>query len=118
MKFDAKLTIHDIEKSISKRGLGNKGLVQMYVDSEVLRLSDPYIPMDTGTLKLSGVRHTIIGSGEVIYRTPYAKKMYYGDGYRFQGAPMRGARWFERMKADRKQDILRGAAKIAGGKAE
>jgi hypothetical protein len=30
---------------------------------------------------------------------------------------MRGAYWFERMKANHKEEILKGAAKIAGGRA-
>jgi hypothetical protein len=30
----------------------------------------------------------------------------------FHGAPKRGAFWFERLKADKKDQILRGAAKI------
>lgn len=32
--------------------------------------------------------------------------------------PQAGKMWFERMKADHKDDILRGAARISGGKAE
>ena len=40
---------------------------QKFVDSEVLRLSDPYIPMQSGMLKTSGILGTTIGSGEVIW---------------------------------------------------
>ena len=32
--------------------------------------------------------------------------------------PLAGKMWFERMKADRKKEILQGAAKVAGGTAE
>lgn len=37
----------------------------------------------------------------------------------YTGAPMRGKKWFERMKADHKDDILRGAQALVdrGGKA-
>ena len=114
--MDTKFIIHDIQKSLSKRGLEERGKVQQYIDSEVLRLTDPYIPMDTGELKRSGTRNTQIGSGEVHYKTPYAKRMYYNPQYKFQGAPMRGAYWFERMKANHKTQILQGAAKVAGAK--
>lgn len=89
---------------------------QKFVDSEVLRLSDKYVPMDKGTLKGSGTRHTRIGAGEVVYRTPYAKRLYYNPQYNFQGAPTRGGYWFERMKNDSKAQILKGAARITGGK--
>ena len=92
------------------------GQVQRYIDSEVLRLSDPYVPMDTGIAKSSGTRHTRIGSGNVIYKTPYIRKIYYNSHFNFQGAPMRGAYWFERMKSDHKMNILKGAAKLAGGR--
>lgn len=51
---------------------------QAFVDSEVLRLCDPYIPFDSGVLKGSGVISTVIGNGEVIWNTPYAKYQYYG----------------------------------------
>lgn len=104
----------DLNKLVGKRGLDTRGRVQQFIDSEVLRLTDKYVPMDIGNLKNSGTRHTIVGSGEVRYRTPYARNMYYGDSYTFQGAPMRGARWFERSKADNKDAILRGASRIAG----
>lgn len=88
---------------------------QSFVDSEVLRYSDPYTPMDTGMLKLSGQLGTVIGSGEVKYIAPYARRLYYGKTMNFQGAPQRGALWFERMKIDHKDAILRGAERIAKG---
>ena len=34
----------------------------------------------------------------------------------YEGAPQRGAKWFERMKAQNRNEILKGAAKIAAGK--
>lgn len=110
---------------------GRYDRAQMFVDSEVLRLSDPYIPMQTGMLKKSGILGTVIGSGEVIYNAPYARYLYYGKlmvgrapkvltaknlTYRGEdGTPARGAFWFERMKKDKKSQILDGARRIAGG---
>ena len=116
MSFKTKVLIHDIQKSIAKRGLEVQGRVQQFIDSEVLRLTDPYVPKDRGILKESGTQHTKIGSGKVIYRTPYARRMYYNPQYNFQGAPMRGAYWFERFKANHRDEVLRGAKKIAGAK--
>ena len=99
-------------KPLDRRNLEQ---AQKYVDSEVLRRCDPYIPKDTGELIRSGIRETRVGSGQVKYRTPYARRWYY-EHARFQGAPMRGNHWFERMKAaGGKNAILRGAAKIMGG---
>jgi hypothetical protein len=101
---------------------------QIFVDSEVLRLSDPYIPFQSGMLKKSGILGTEIGSGTVVWNAPYARYLYYGKAMggvapkhilnknlTYNGAPRRGAFWFERMKSDKGKQILRGAARIAGG---
>ena len=45
---------------------------QKFVDSEVLRLDAPYMPIDTGMLIRSGELGTVVGSGEVNYVAPYA----------------------------------------------
>lgn len=88
---------------------------QKFVDSEVLRRCDPFVPKDTGELIRSGIRETRLGSGRVVYRTPYARKWYYKPA-NFQGAPKRGNYWFERMKnSGGKEAILRGLAKKTGG---
>lgn len=110
------VTVKSPEWSAQKRSLGKGLRAQRFVDSEVLRLSDPLVPMDSGQLKSSGTRNTRIGQGLVRYATPYASRMYYNPQYHFSGAPNRGAFWFERMKRSNKQAILRGAARITGGK--
>ena len=111
--------------------------VQAAVDQAVLKHSTPYIPLDTGKLFQSGVQGTKVGSGEVVWQGPYARYLYYGILYvspttgsswakegekkiptnqelKYHGDGKRGKLWFERMKADHKQDILneaRGAMK-------
>ena len=87
---------------------------QEFIDSECLRLCDQFVPKDTGILKQSGIMHTVIGSGELRYRTVYARRWYYMPAA-FQEAPQRGNYWFERMKQQYKDKILTGAKKIAGG---
>lgn len=87
---------------------------QKFVDSEVLRYSDKYIPMDTGMLKKSGTLGTVVGSGNIQYIAPYARKQYHFGrmpGTSSTGAE-RGRLWFARMKAAHKKDILEGAKKI------
>lgn len=93
--------------------------VQAYVDNAVLLYCTPYIPMRTGMLMRSGELGTVVGSGEVCYVAPYAHRLYYGTHFNFNHTahPNAGALWFERMKIDRKGDILRGAAAKAGGTA-
>lgn len=98
---------------------------QIFIDNEVLRLSNPYIPMQSSLLQKSGILGTVPGSGKVVYNAPYAKYQYYGKvmvgrapkqltdkDIVYHGAPKRGAFWFERMKSDKKEQILKGAAKF------
>ena len=92
--------------------------VQVFIDNEVLRKCDPYVPMDTGMLKKSGILGTVVGSGEVIYIAPYARIQYYnnkGTGNNNKSG-LRGPYWFERMKADHKNQIFEDAKKkLEGG---
>jgi len=107
---------------------GRYSKAQMFVDSEVLRLSEPYLPFQSGMLRTSGILGTVIGSGEVVWNSPYARYLYYGKvmvgkapkkvtnkDLTYYFAPMRGAFWFERMKKDKGQSILDKSAIIAGG---
>lgn len=111
-KFD-----FDNVKALKKRDLETGGKVQSYIDSECIRRMDPYTPKDVGTLIGAATTQTSIGSGKIVQQTPYAKRWYY-EPANFQGAPMRGNRWFERMKSSHKDSILRGAASIAGAKSK
>ena len=100
----------DIE-ILKRRNLETGGLVQVYIDSEVISLSKPYVPFDTGYLSKSADASEI-GSGLVEYVAPYAKRQYYEN----KGDGLRGKMWVDRMKADRLDEIVSGVAKIAGGK--
>lgn len=84
---------------------------QRYLDQEVIRVCSPYVPHDTGTLEGSAETSTEIGSGTVTWSTPYAAKQYY-EG---KSNSMRGARWFDRAKADHENEWKDGIAKILGG---
>ena len=52
------------------------------------------------------------------YATPYIRYIWSHPEWNFNGAPMRGAYWAQRSWADNGDDIVRGAAQIAGGHAE
>jgi len=147
--FDVELDFGPVEQILEDRGLNPMGLVQRYIDSEVIRYCDPKVPFRTGMLKDSALISTVIGSGMVVYATPYARYMFMGEvmgpnipirdsgtgaitGWRsppgkpkyltgrqinYNGAPERGAHWVERMAAEHLDDIVRGAAILAGGTA-
>lgn len=79
---------------------------QEFVDSECLRYMNPRTPRRTGMLIKSGTLGTVIGSGSIEYLAPYARRQYYEHRSK--------ARWFETMKASKKDVIREGAEKLAG----
>lgn len=116
MKIKTKVLVN-AAKVAKQRGLGMGGRAQQFIDSEVLRLCEPYVPRRNSDLIKSGTRSTVIGQGRVIYDTPYARRWYY-EPADFNEAPKRGNYWFDRMMNEGgKEAILTGAAKICGGKA-
>lgn len=119
-KIKVTLTVAPQDVMLSRRNLQKGGKVQKYIDSEVLRCCDSYVPFRTGKLKQSGITATVVGSGSVHYNTPYARKNYYENkGLGKQGTAKGGKRgrlWFERMKPDHVPGILKGVKRIAGAK--
>lgn len=115
---------------------------QKYVDSECIRLMVQYTPARNNLLYKSAVLGTKIGSGHIYYQSPYARYQYYGivfgpnipiyeQGkivgfysppkkyktnrrlkYDKTRHPKAQARWFETMKTNHKEQILRGTAAI------
>lgn len=117
--------------------------VQKFVDSECIRLMVPYTPARNNILYKSPTLGTKIGSGKIYYVSPYARYQYYGklmvssvtgSAYASHGEkkvltgkdlhydttrhPQSTSFWFERMKAEKGETILRGAARLAGGTAK
>ena len=45
---------------------------QRFIDSECMRLMDPYTPFDKGTLK--SAPNIQSGGGKIVQQTPYAKR--------------------------------------------
>lgn len=118
LQFDAVLKMDGLQDILDRRGLGTGGRVQKFVDSEVIRYCDSKVPFRTGVLKDSALTASVVGEGLVVYSAPYARKMYFNPQFSFNEAPERGAYWFERTMAEHKDDIVRGAAALAGGRAK
>lgn len=134
------LEMKSIRQLCEERGIQVTGRTQKYIDQEVIRLMDPYTPNLTGTMIKTAALGTKIGSGEVNQIAPYARYQYYGKlmvssitGSAWSHGESKvltdidlvhnksrnhlaGPFWFERMKADKKEQILRGAQKVAGGR--
>ena len=79
---------------------------QEFVDSECLRYMNPLTPRLTGFMIKSATLGTVIGSGSIEYLAPYARRQYYEHKEK--------AKWFETMKASKKDVIMKGANRIAG----
>lgn len=118
VKYDYELDLSGLRDILKECGLKPGGAVQMYLDNTIIQLAEPYVPFRMGALRESAELNTVIGQGEIVYATPYAKRMYYHPEYDFNGAPMRGAHWVERMWADRGDEIIKSVAEKAGGTAK
>lgn len=125
--------IKDKETLLRKHGLQEGGPVQKLVDNETMRHMSDYMPRrQAGELEHMMVMATVIGSGQIDTPGPYAHYLHEGILYvspttgsawakkneikiptdrelTYAGAPMRGKKWFDRMKADHKDDILQAA---------
>lgn len=141
--LDAELSADDI---LVAYGLEKGGRVQRTIDQLVIDYCLPYVPASPErTLEFSAQVSTEIGSGEVIWNTPYAHYLYMGivygpnflidvegDGvlewrspkgrpkhptdrdltYDTAQNPLAGPYWFDRMKADRLNDLLDEARRV------
>lgn len=90
-------------------------LAQKFLDSEVLRGCEPYIPLLTGMLIKSGILGTDIGSGEVKWIAPYSRHQYYLPRIGTHSGVLRGGFWFERWKEVKGAKTIEAARKLAGG---
>lgn len=131
------------EELKEKLGINPGGHVQKAVDAAVIEQCFPYLPFDEGVLAGSANTATKIGSGEVVYDTPYARYLYYGEvygpnipitengiitgywsppekfptgeklKYSTEKNPQAGSHWFDRAMADHKDEILKEAQDAA-----
>lgn len=111
------------------RGLGGDNRAQIFLASEVKRLSDPYVPMQQGLLKNTAV---VASDGSTLtYVQPYAHYQYYGQAMAgrapkhytgkalsYSGGGLRGPQWDKRMIIDRGDDLTQAVAQYVGGKAK
>ena len=74
---------------------------QMKLDAQVLTDSNYYCPLKEGALQKSGIINTVLGSGLVVWKTPYARAQYYGVNFdrSKDKNPNACAKWFEAAKA-------------------
>ncbi|MDE5834714.1 MAG: minor capsid protein [Ruminococcus sp.] len=112
--------------------------VQKRVDSECIRLMAQYTPMKDGWLQRNAITSICIGTGKITYNSAYARYQYYGklmvssvtgsawarhgESKILTGKDLNYSKkqhqkaqklWFETMKTNHKEQILRGAVAMA-----
>lgn len=137
--ISAKLNVNlDPNDLLAAYGLEKGGRVQRFIDQKVIDSCTPYVPASPDrTLEFSAQVSTEIGSGLVVWNTPYARYQYYGfvmtdEAGRTWVGPgetkpvitdrpliydtsqntMAGPFWFERAKADHLTEWLDEARRV------
>ena len=92
MADNVRVEMKDIRAITKGLGFGRMGKVQKFVDSQLAKGLDKYVPKDSGTLKDS-VNQSIFGSGRLVYNTNYAAYQYHHG----RNNGLRGAKWDRRF---------------------
>lgn len=120
----------------TRRMEGNFADAQRYLDLRVIRDTEPFVPFDRGVLRNSAKYATRVGSGQVVYKTPYAHYLYNGElmvgvtsrsSYAKAGEPKEytgrpltyhtpgtGAMWFEESKRKNLKSWVKGVKERVG----
>ena len=98
LSFGTKITINEngIKSNIEERARKT----QAGLDSLILSDSNYFCPIKTGKLQQSAIINSRLGSGELVWKTPYARRQYY-DYHKppYQPNPNACGKWFEAAKA-------------------
>ena len=125
----------DIDKAFKKLNLEPGGLAIKTLVQTCMDLVEPYTPFKVGTLIKTAITAVDGDTGQLKWIQPYSRYLYYGKlmvspttgsawaekgekkiltniDLTYNEAPMRGAFWFDRMKNDRLEDILREVKRV------
>lgn len=102
------------------------GYIQRFIDSTVLNGVEPYVPMKMGDLTKSGISHSRIGYGQLIWKGPQARYLWYGKvmegaapmrvtdrdlNFNQRRHPLAGKMWATRYKVDHLTELREMVAK-------
>jgi hypothetical protein len=95
----------------------NKERAQKVLDLTVIKDSARFVPFESGVLEKSAMGSSKIGSGLVVYNTPYAKSQYYGKFDHTKNKHPHATRlWFEAAKAETLEKWIRIAQEAITGR--
>ena len=89
--------------AISQKIQNNIAKCQIKLDSQVLKDSNyycPVAPVNGGTLQKSAILNSKLGSGKLVWQTPYAIEQYYSKPNKSHDKnPNASMKWFEVAKS-------------------
>ena len=98
LMFKVKTALTSVEIKVDLEATTRQ--VQAPLDALILQDSNFFCPIKTGTLQKSAIINSKIGNGEIIWRTPYARRQYYEYSKPpYQPNPNACGKWFEAAKA-------------------
>ena len=99
IQFKAIVNFNEAKVKVRVNGVVKR--TQMKLDAQVVTDSNYFVPKITSTLEKSAIINTVLGSGLVLWHTPYANRQYYGENFDHskQKNPNACAKWFEAAKA-------------------
>ena len=141
MIYEVNIDLSPLKKVVDSFDAG--GATQHFFTSELMRLSDNYVPMESSALKTSAQMGQ--DGASIIYDTPYATYQWYGrlmvdpitgkgaffkEGYgfwsrpntpkvltskplKYHGSSLRGSHWAERCFMDNKDYFIESTLKFA-----
>ncbi|MGJ9460288.1 minor capsid protein [Oceanobacillus sp. CF4.6] len=104
--------------TVAKKVDGAFGFGQYVLDNAVIKDSNYYVPTDEHHLERSALLHSKVGKGELVWETPYARKLYYNPQYTFSKDKNPNAQglWYEVAKAEKRDDWIDQANKATKSK--
>lgn len=103
----------EYNKNYENKFNNNLNKIQVFIDNKVINYLGEYVKYKSGTMQKSIRLASEEGSGYVTIGVPYAEVQAYKIKSSRSKDPKRGARPFERMKADKKESILKQTAQYA-----
>ena len=98
LTFNVKTTLNSAEIKADLEAKARQ--VQAPLDALIMADSNYFCPIKTGTLQKSAIINSRIGSGELVWKTPYARRQYYEYSKPpYQPNPNACGKWFEAAKA-------------------
>ena len=98
LTFNVKTTLNSAEIKADLEAKARQ--VQAPLDALIMADSNYFCPIKTGTLQKSAIINSRLGSGELVWKTPYARRQYYEYSKPpYQPNPNACGKWFEAAKA-------------------